>query len=188
MLEELCPTFNGAFSLQHCRFLNPSFCWNVEDKRTSFLKIRGLDWVSVFALNYFQGFCVFPLVLNTIIVRATILTNQVCCFKPHCFRPLKGHPCSWTVHWVLFLNGSPNLLTICRLSEWQYSSVQWFVPWVGHCLFHCYRQQLCYNCAWIQDTGICWIQGGIFSIRAQWNTFSASRVALQTTAKGAPAV
>lgn len=79
---------------------------------------------------------------------------------------------------------SLNLFVICGLFEWQCVSVQWFVPWEWACLCQCCRQQLRYNCAWIQDTGIYWIQGGVFSIRGQWNTFSASRVAWRTTAKG----
>lgn len=172
-------------------FPKPLFYWNVEDKRASFLRIRALDWMSVFTLYYFQGFCLFLLVLKTIIVGAVTLTNQVCCFKPdwgHWRGAIEEAPLKLDSPSSIVWMTPPNLLTICRLPEWQCGSVQWFVPWVGHYLFHCYRQQLCYNCAWIQDTGICWIQGGIFSIRAQWNTFSASRVALRTTAKGAPAV
>lgn len=54
----------------------------------------------------------------------------------------------------------------------------------GTCLSCCCCQQLCCNCASMQVTGICWIQGGVFSIRTQWNTFSASLVAWWATAKG----
>ena len=67
-----------------------------------------------------------------------------------------------------------------RRSDWWSGSV----PRGRPCLIRCCCQQLCSNCASMQDTGIYWIQGGDFSIRAQWNTFSAFLVALGATAKG----
>lgn len=118
--------------------------------------------------------------LNIMIAKDTTQGNHSFCLKHHCLRPLRR---SWGSQRVLSANGCSNLSVICRPSEWQCGSVQWFVPQGWSSLRYCCRQQLCYNSAWMQDTGICWIQGGVFSIR-EWNTFSASRVAWRTTAKG----
>lgn len=145
MLAELCPTFEGAFSLQHCRFLSFTFillkCGREENKLS---KNKGF-WLNERVYTQLFSRILFPLVLNTMIVGATTLTNQVCCFKLHCLSHWRGtlvagkpiEYCPWLA--------PPNLLVICRLSEWQRGSVQWFVPWEGSCLCHCYRQQLCYN-------------------------------------------
>lgn len=62
--------------------------------------------------------------------------------------------------------------------------VVWFCPTREALPQRCCCQHLCCNCASLQHAGICWIQGGVFSIRAQWNTFSASLVAWWATAKG----
>lgn len=112
--------------------------------------------------------------------------KHVCCVGLHCLS--RGIVvaeqsiayCPWMADF--------NLLVICKISEWQCDSVQWFVPREGPCLCHSCHQKLCYNCAWVQDTGICWIQGGVFSVGAQWNTFSASWVSWWTTAKGGPSI
>lgn len=154
------PFFSHCFASMWLKLL--------EDWRTSVLNVRASDWVCF-------HFSISEEVLHWHDILIEGVTIQTCVQKD--CRELSS-------------NGTPhlNLLMICILSDWWCGSVQWFVPWEGPCRCYCYRQQLRYNCAWMQDTGIYWIQGGVFSIRAQWNTFSASRVAWWATAKGALAV
>jgi len=143
-----CTFFSAAKPVSYyakCFFPTVSLLPLVHHSMKKKLWIRSSDQMSRFSLNCH----VLPFLLHIMSVEDTTQANHVCCFKLHCSGPLRRTPCSWTAHRVLSFKGYSNLFVICRLPEWQYISVWWFVPRGWPCRCHCYRQPLCYNCACI---------------------------------------